>query len=110
MTEPRRLPRESRGYSRDTDTGSLSPAIGHHTAWILVQEIFGWRVYANHRQLSASVGSCPTPYNSGKTNREQGISKAGNAKIRALLIRLAWRWLRKQPESEPSKWFKECLR
>jgi len=82
-------------------------AVGHHTAWILVQEIFGWRVYANHRQLSASVGLCPTPYNSGQTNREQGISKAGNAKVRALLIQLAWRWLRKQPESEPSKWFKE---
>jgi transposase len=81
-------------------------AVGHHTAWILVHELFGWRVFRNRRQLSACVGLCPTPYNSGQTNREQGISKAGNAKVRALLIQLAWRWLRKQPDSELSSWFR----
>lgn len=79
--------------------------IGLLSAWPLVMEIFAWRHYRNRRQLGASVGLAPSPYHSGDSAREQGISKAGNRRIRALMIELAWSWLRYQPDSALSKWF-----
>ena len=72
---------------------------------MLVKELFGWRRFDNRRQLAASLGLTPTPYASGDSQREQGISKAGNRRVRWLLVELAWRWLRLQPGSELSAWF-----
>ena len=51
------------------------------------------------------MGLVGTPYNSGQSDREQGISKAGNARVRATLVELAWMWIRYQPESNLTKWF-----
>jgi transposase len=79
-------------------------------AWTLVVEIFGWREIANRRELSGLVGLVPSPYNSGKMVREQGISKAGNWRVRSLMIQLAWLWLRYQPQSEHSRWFQERVK
>lgn len=80
-------------------------AIGVTSAWILVNELFGWRRFNNRRELAGCVGLTPTPYNSGSTTREQGISKAGNGRLRALLLELGWLWLRHQPHSALSVWF-----
>ncbi|MGH8534744.1 MAG: transposase, partial [Gammaproteobacteria bacterium] len=52
-----------------------------------------------------ALGLTPTPYSSGGDEREQGISKAGNARARAMLVELAWLWLRYQPDSALSQWF-----
>jgi transposase len=79
--------------------------IGLGSAWVLVMELFGWRQYDNRRQLGASLGLVPTPYDSGQSQREQGISKAGNRRVRWLLVELSWRWLMLQPDSELTKWF-----
>lgn len=79
--------------------------VGSTGAWILVYEVFAWRVFQNRRQLAASVGLTPTPFQSGSSNREQGISKAGNRRVRSLMVELAWSWLRYQPHSALSKWF-----
>ena len=54
---------------------------------------------------AGSVGLAPTPYDSGDSQVEQGISKAGNKRVRALLVELAWSWLRLQPDSALSQWF-----
>ena len=51
------------------------------------------------------MGLVPTPYDSGQSNREQGISKAGNRRVRALLVELAWAWLRYQPQSALACWY-----
>ena len=83
------------------------PGIGWVGAWTLVAELFGWREIRNRRELAALVGLVPVPYNSGTMVREQGISKAGNRRVRALLIQLAWLWLRYQPHSKHSRWFRE---
>jgi len=83
------------------------PGVGWVGAWTLVLEIFGWRAIANRRELAALVGLVPTPYNSGSMVRDQGISKAGNRRVRALLIQLAWLWLRHQPQNKHSRWFEE---
>jgi transposase len=79
--------------------------IGVVGAWILVREIFGWRAIKNRRELASLVGLSPTPFASGATEKEQGISKAGNERVRWLLIELAWGWLRHQPQSDLSRWY-----
>lgn len=80
-------------------------AIGPKGAWILVKELFGWRRFANRRELAGCLGLAPTPYASGNSQIEQGISKAGNKQARALLTELSWSWLRLQPASALSQWF-----
>lgn len=70
-------------------------------------EFFAWRQFRNRRQVGALAGLTPTPYASGSSNREQGISKAGNRSVRGLAIEIAWIWLRYQPDSELSRWYQE---
>lgn len=80
-------------------------AVGARTAWILVMELFSWRGIKNGKQLGSLVGLTPVPYDSGKSQREQGISKAGNRHVRCLMVELAWMWLRWQPGSALSQWY-----
>jgi transposase len=80
-------------------------AIGLTSAWLLTRELFGWRRFSNRRQLAGCVGLNPSPYDSGQSQREQGISKAGNRRVRALLVEIACYWLRYQPHSALSEWF-----
>jgi len=82
-------------------------AIGDASGRLFVREFFGWRRFDNRRQLAAAAGLTGTPYASGSMEREQGISKAGNRRIRAILIEIAWGWLRYQPDSPLSQWFQE---
>lgn len=74
------------------------------TPWLLVHEVF-WRPFDNAKQLGAMAGLTPTPHASGTLARELGISKAGNRRVRALMIELAWLWVRWQPDSELTRWF-----
>jgi transposase len=80
-------------------------AIGMTGAWVLGKELFGWRQFDNRRQVAAAIGLAPTPYDSGQSAREQGIGKAGNKRVRWLLVELSWRWLRLQPDSDLTHWF-----
>lgn len=80
-------------------------AVGVDTSWLLCTEIFGWREIANRRQLAALAGMTPTPYASGDSQREQGISGAGNRRVRTAAVELAWRWLRLQPGSDLTQWY-----
>jgi transposase len=81
-------------------------AIGAGFATGLTCEVF-YRTFANRRQLAGYVGLTPAPFRSGATDRDQGISKAGNPKARTTMIELAWMWLRHQPDSALSIWFRE---
>jgi transposase len=78
--------------------------IGETGAWLLVRECFGWRPYRNRKQAGSWVGLTGTPFNSGESSWEQGISKAGNRRVRALMIELSWLWLKHQPQSALSRW------
>ena len=78
--------------------------IGEISAWPLVNEVF-YRSFDNRRQVGGYFGLDGSPYNSGSSRREQGISKAGNPRARTLAIELAWLWLRHQPDSDLSRWF-----
>lgn len=81
--------------------------IGLTSAWVFVCEFFGWRQFRNRREVGALAGLAPMPYQSGSSDHEQGISKAGNARLRTMAIEIAWSWLRWQPESQLSLWFRE---
>ena len=82
-------------------------AIGKNSAWVYVMEFFSWRNFLNRRELGSLAGLTPTPYQSGESAKEQGISKAGNRRIRAMAIEIAWVWLRYQPDSQLSRWYQE---
>jgi transposase len=64
-----------------------------------------FRTFDNPRQLGGCIGLVGTPYDSGTMRKDQGISKQGDPRLRALLVELAWMWLRYQPESSLSRWF-----
>ena len=82
--------------------------IGENSSWLFVVEFFGWRQFRNRREVASLAGLVPMPYQSGDTvKREQGISKAGNGRIRTMVIEIAWAWLRFQPHSRLSLWFQE---
>jgi len=81
--------------------------VSWQSSWPLVMEFFSWRDFANGKQVGACAGLTPTPFTSGDSEREQGISKAGNKRIRTLMVELAWQWLRHQPDSQLSRWYRE---
>jgi transposase len=81
--------------------------IGPQSSWLFVMEFFGWRQFRNRREVAALSGLAPTPYDSGSRTRNLGISKAGNPRVRAMSVEIAWAWLRFQPESKLSLWFDE---
>jgi len=81
--------------------------IGQTSSWDFVMELFSWRKFRNRREVGAILGLTPTPYDSGGSERELGISKAGRGRIRVLSIQIAWGWLRFQPQSKLSKWYME---
>lgn len=78
--------------------------VGWVGAMRLVLELL-WRNFANRRQVGSCVGLVPQPYDSGDSHVDQGISKQGNRRVRALLIEMAWSWLKYQPGSDLAQWF-----
>jgi transposase len=85
----------------------LLKGIGINGAWLLVMELFGWRAFKNRREVGGLAGFTPTPYQSGESTREQGITKSGNRHVRWMTTELAWSWLRLQPDSTLSCWFRQ---
>lgn len=69
-------------------------------------ELFSWRTFRNGKQVGSAAGLTPTALQSGRLSREQGIGKQGNWRVRWVMIELSWLWLKHQPESGLSKWFR----
>ena len=80
--------------------------MGANFAAVLWSEAF-YRQFANRRQVAAYAGLAATPCQSGGIRHEQGVSKAGNPRLRTTMIQLAWLWIRHQPQSALTRWFKE---
>ena len=83
--------------------------IGPEFAAILWSEGL-FRHYDNRRQVAAYAGLAPTPWKSGQIDHEQGVSKAGNPRLRATLVQLSWLWLRHQPQSALALWFEDRVK
>jgi transposase len=83
--------------------------IGPEFATVLPLECLN-KAFDNRRQVAAFAGLAPTPWASGSVEREQGISKAGNRRLRTTLIELAWSWQRHQPDSTLTQWFHKRIK
>lgn len=81
--------------------------IGMASSWVFVMELFGWREFRNRREVAGAIGITPTPYQSGDSDREQGISHSGNPRVRSMAVEISWSWLRLQPQSELSRWYRK---
>src|SRR4051812_47431152 len=69
-----------------------------------------FRTFSNRKQVAAYAGLAPTPWQSGSVHRDQGVSKAGNPRLRTTIIQIAWLWLRHQPQSALAVWFRERIK
>ena len=83
--------------------------IGPEFASVVWQEGL-YRQFANRRQLAAYAGLAPSPWQSGDMNKEQGIAKSGNPRLRTTMIEAAWLWLRHQPKSALTLWFQNRVK
>jgi transposase len=79
--------------------------IGVNFASVLTREVF-YRTFDNRRQIASYLGLAPTPFQSGRMDRDRRINRAGNSRARKTLVQLAWLWLRYQPESSLAAWFR----
>lgn len=70
-------------------------------------EALGWRTFSNRKQAGSFTGLVNVPWDSGNSDRDLGISKVGNPRVRRILVQWAWLWLRYQPDSALTKWFNE---
>jgi transposase len=77
------------------------------SASVLLDEGLVWRAFRNRREMGGFLGFAPTPYNSGESTREQGISRAGNNRLQTISIQLAWNWVRWQPQSALAQWYRD---
>lgn len=109
------LEKERRDRTRDETDRSLEKVralyalkgIGLGAAWTWGLEFFSWRNFRNGKQVGALSGLAPSPYQSGESQHELGISRAGNRWVRGLAIEIAWGWLRHQPDSALTHWYNE---
>ena len=81
-------------------------SIGPKTSRVVSAEVFAWRTFNNAKEVGGMSGLTSTPAQSGDEHREQGISKAGNKRVRRVMIELAWLWLTWQPDSDLSRWYR----
>ena len=82
--------------------------IGPEFASVLANEGL-YRHFDNRRQIAAYAGLAPSPWRSESIDREQGVSKSGNPRLRTAMVQAAWLWLRHQPDSVLSRWYHECV-
>ena len=87
-------------------TLTMLKGIGPEFANVLASEGL-FRHFDNRRQIAAYAGLAPSPWRSGSIDREQGVSKSGNPRLRTTMVQAAWLWLRFQPDSALSRWFQE---
>jgi transposase len=96
-----------RGAPADSALGRLVQLKGVATtgASVLLDEGLVWRAFRNRREIGGLLGFAPTPYQSGEVAHDQGISRAGNDRLQAISIQLAWSWVRWQPASALTRWY-----
>ncbi len=78
--------------------------VGIETADTLVHEVLA-RDLRDRRAVARYAGLTGAPDESGKRRRERGLARAGNARVRRIVIQLAWRFLRFQKDSALVQWY-----
>lgn len=97
----------TRAAAADSPAGRLArlKGVGVTGTTVLLEEGLVWREFRNRRQIGGLLGFAPVHFQSGDMARDQGISRAGNARLQSVTIQLAWGWLRWQPQSALTRWF-----
>lgn len=97
----------TRAAAADSPAGRLArlKGVGVMSTTVLLEEGLVWREFRNRRQIGGVLGFAPVHCQSGEAARDQGISRAGNARLQSVTIQLAWGWLRWQPQSALARWF-----
>ena len=72
-----------------------APGIGSVSARILANELGDMSQFKNERQLFSYTGLTPSEYSSGENIRRGHISRQGNSRVRAILVEIAWRAIKK---------------
>ena len=75
------------------------------SASVLLDEGLEWRAFRNRREIGGLLGFAPAKYESGETSRDQGITRAGNKRLQAVMVQLAWSWVHWQRESALTRWY-----
>jgi transposase len=98
---------------RQADPGSalarlvLLKGVATTSASVLLDEGIVWRAFQNRRQIGGLLGFAPTTYDSGESERDQGISRAGNTRLQSVMVQLAWGWVHWQRQSALTRWYQE---
>jgi transposase len=79
--------------------------VGIETADMLVNEVLSRRM-RDRKAVARYAGLTGSPDESGTKRREQGLARAGNARVRRGMIQLAWRFLLFQKESALALWYR----
>jgi transposase len=79
--------------------------VGIGTADMLAHEVLS-RPLRDRRAVARYAGLTGSPDESGASRREQGLAKAGNARVRRGMIQLAWRFLLHQKGSVSARWYR----
>ena len=84
------------GHGADSAVGAVGAGErrGPRVRPVLLDEGLVWRAFRNRREIGGILGFAPTPYQSGDRRHEQGISRAGNHRLQATSVQLAWQWVR----------------
>ena len=77
------------------------------SASVLLDEGLEWRAFQNRRQIGGLLGFAPTKYDSGESQRDQGIVRAGNKRLQSVMVQLAWGWVHWQRQSALTRWYQE---
>ena len=98
----------TRAMPADSAVGRLVQlkGVARTSASVLLDEGLVWRAFQNRRQIGGVLGFAPAKYDSGESTRDQGISRAGNPRLQAVSIQLAWNWVRWQPQSALTQWYR----
>jgi len=107
LRQARRGAKEATNAQKKAALLSQLCGVGDVGSYTLATEFFGWREFNNRGEVGALAGLTGTPFQSGDSGVDQGISKAGNPRVRTLMVELAWIWLRWQPNSRTTRWFHE---
>ena len=75
------------------------------SASVLLDEGLVWRAFQNRREIGGLLGFAPAKYDSGESSRDQGVTRAGNKRLQAVMVQLAWGWVHWQPQSELTQWY-----
>lgn len=91
------------GQRIEREAKPQAKGFGRLTSEMRRREVLDWHRFQNRRQVASLTGMCPRVRASGLKSVSGSINKHGNPRIRRLLVELAWRVMRCQPDYPPVK-------